>query len=180
MSSLSFRQAELADTRLLSQIGARSFREAYVQLWNPDDLQVYAAQAFSEAQIGRELADENAFFILAFSSDVPAGYAKLVWNHSPPVLPGIRAIQIGRFYLLSDYTGKGLGSQLMEQCLSLAKRAGFEMIWLAVWELNRKAIAFYKRHGFEVGGTYPFRWGDQVDEDLLMKRKVDQEHAAGL
>ena len=43
-------------------------------------------------------------------------------------------------------------------------------IWLGVWEENNKAIAFYKRHGFEVFGSHPFKLGGDLQRDLLMKR----------
>ncbi len=169
---LSFRQANAEDEALLASLGARSFCQAYEKIWPPDDLQAYTDRAFSPAQIRAELADPNATFLLAFAGDQAVGYAKLVRNHKPSSLTGSNAIQIGRFYLLQGFTGRGLGNQLMDQCLSVAQNEGFETVWLAVWELNPKAIAFYQRHDFQVCGTYPFTWGDQEDADLLMKRQL--------
>ncbi|WP_245530547.1 GNAT family N-acetyltransferase [Pseudothermotoga thermarum] len=51
-----------------------------------------------------------------------------------------------------QYWGMGVGSALMEECLKLAKQRGFKKIQLEVVEGNERAIALYKKFGFEVEG----------------------------
>ena len=47
-----------------------------------------------------------------------------------------------------------------------------DVLWLAVWERNERAIGFYRRFGFETCGALEFRLGHDVQSDLLMARPV--------
>ena len=60
----------------------------------------------------------------------------------------------------------------MQQCLEVAAEKGKELIWLGVWEHNRRAIDFYTKFGFEKFGTPDFVLGDDVQTDWLMKKKI--------
>lgn len=51
------------------------------------------------------------------------------------------------------FWGKGIGSSLMEECLKLAKQRGFKKIQLEVMSNNDRAMALYKKFGFEVEGV---------------------------
>jgi hypothetical protein len=44
-----------------------------------------------------------------------------------------------------------------------------DSLWLGVWEKNEGAIRFYERNGFSVTGSHPFRMGDEIQTDLIMK-----------
>lgn len=46
----------------------------------------------------------------------------------------------------------GLGSMLMQQMLNLARESGARMAVLETQTCNERAIAFYRRHGFEIIG----------------------------
>ncbi len=63
----------------------------------------------------------------------------------------------------------------MERALADAARAGCDRLWLGVWEHNPKAMAFYKKFGFEVVGTQAFMLGNERQRDLVMSvgRRVD-------
>lgn len=54
--------------------------------------------------------------------------------------------------LLSQFRGRGLGSQLVSSVLDHAKRFGLEKIELNVFTSNVAAIALYKKFGFETEG----------------------------
>jgi len=45
-------------------------------------------------------------------------------------------------------------------------------VWLGVWEKNINAIAFYKRLGFYEDGRHPFKMGDELQTDFIMKKLV--------
>jgi ribosomal protein S18 acetylase RimI-like enzyme len=42
------------------------------------------------------------------------------------------------------------------------------VLWLGVWEKNPNAIGFYERLGFKKVGTHAFRFGSEMQTDLLM------------
>ena len=53
-----------------------------------------------------------------------------------------------------SHWGRGIGSGLLERVISFAKSAGAEVIELQVRTDNQRAIALYRKFGFEKFGTY--------------------------
>ena len=47
-----------------------------------------------------------------------------------------------------------------------------DIVWLAVWERNHRAIAFYRKWGFVEVGNQSFLLGDDLQNDLVMQRIV--------
>lgn len=47
------------------------------------------------------------------------------------------------------------------------------MLWLAVWEKNPRAIAFYEKNGFRAVGDQPFQVGSDTQRDIVMVRDID-------
>ena len=45
-------------------------------------------------------------------------------------------------------------------------------MWLGVWELNYKALKFYKKKKLEVFDSHNFQLGDEKQTDILMKLKI--------
>lgn len=69
-----------------------------------------------------------------------------------------------------DYWGKGIGTGIMKVLIDFAKKSGAEVLELQVRSDNERAIALYKKFGFEKIGTYKkyFRIGsDEIDADFM-------------
>ena len=56
--------------------------------------------------------------------------------------------EIVTIYLLPDYMGRGIGSQLMRACIEELEFLGYSEILLWVLEDNIRARLFYESHGF--------------------------------
>ncbi|OBA07684.1 GNAT family acetyltransferase [Paenibacillus polymyxa] len=52
-----------------------------------------------------------------------------------------------------DYWGYGIGTNLLKESMSWADSNGIRKMTLQVLETNNKAIALYKKHGFEIEGV---------------------------
>lgn len=52
--------------------------------------------------------------------------------------------------------------------LELAKKGNHDLFWLGAWPENHRAVAFYKKIGFQVIGEHAFPVGDRVDIDHIM------------
>jgi ribosomal protein S18 acetylase RimI-like enzyme len=61
----------------------------------------------------------------------------------------------------------------MRAVVAAAARAGSDCIWLGVWERNLKAIAFYRKCGFQIVGDHPFVLGRELQRDLILLTQVD-------
>ncbi len=58
----------------------------------------------------------------------------------------------------------GLGSALMQQMLNLARESGARMAVLETQTCNEKAIALYRKHGFQVIGFDLFAYTNRDPE----------------
>lgn len=56
-----------------------------------------------------------------------------------------------------DYRGRGLGDRLFRHAIGHAKKKGISRITLLTDGDNRRAIRFYRRHGFTRSSMIPFR-----------------------
>ncbi|WLT29980.1 N-acetyltransferase [Geothrix sp. PMB-07] len=54
----------------------------------------------------------------------------------------------------------------------MATAWGADEIWLGVWENNHRALAFYRRWGFQEVGEHVFKIGEQVDRDLILAKPL--------
>ena len=84
---------------------------------------------------------------------------------------------IANIHVFDDaYRGLGIGSQLMAKMLGEAERAGARMAVLETQNSNVKAIAFYKKQGFELIGFDLYAYSDTDPEKhnirLLMGKKL--------
>ncbi len=56
--------------------------------------------------------------------------------------------------LLPEYQGKGIGGRLIKEVIESAK-AESKDVSLQVFKVNKRARAFYERHGFHMTGSTP-------------------------
>jgi diamine N-acetyltransferase len=172
-SPIDIRRATTEDSGLLAELGERTFRDTFGSANTPEDMARYLSGSFSPAIQAAELDDPSNAFVLAEVESEPVGYARLREGPVPLTVPGSRPLEIVRFYAVRPWIGRGVGSMLMQACLDLAGQKGHDTLWLDVWEQNPRAIAFYKKWGFEIVGNQPFRLGDDLQNDLLMARSIE-------
>jgi ribosomal protein S18 acetylase RimI-like enzyme len=60
----------------------------------------------------------------------------------------------------------------MTVCTERAIQAGYDVLWLGVWERNERAIRFYEKKGFVQVGSLPFVFGNELHTDLVMVRSI--------
>jgi ribosomal protein S18 acetylase RimI-like enzyme len=169
--SVSLKIADENDAKLLSELGAITFSEAFGEFYNQQDLKNYLQDAFDEGAIKKELLDGDYTFILAFDENKnPLGYAKLNWSELPKHISNSEAVHLQRIYVRGNMKGKKVGAHLMEKCIEVAKQKNRNIIWLGVWQENKIAIDFYKQWGFETFGYKQFMIGDSIDDDFMMKK----------
>ena len=74
-----------------------------------------------------------------------------------------------------EYWGTGVAQHVLEEAIAEAKRRGIRIIYLTVRADNKRAIAFYKRNGFEFSGVHRMlfcidgKYYDGEQYELLLK-----------
>ena len=56
--------------------------------------------------------------------------------------------------VMKEWWGRGIGSRLMEMMIDFSRKCGISVVSLEVRADNERAIALYKKFGFEVIGLY--------------------------
>ena len=168
------RRARVDDAALLAELGARTFSETFAADNRPEDMSAYLAAAFGRELQLNELADPQATFFIAEVDGVAAGYAKLHPGRTPASVKGERPVELVRLYVAQAWLGRGVGAALMRECLGEAGRAGYQTMWLGVWERNMRARAFYRKWNFRDVGKHIFQLGDDPQTDILMERSLSE------
>ena len=57
--------------------------------------------------------------------------------------------ELGKMYIEKPARGQGLGRQLLQDLLAVARRGGFQEVWLKTNSVLTEAIGLYERHGFQ-------------------------------
>src|SRR5512146_2384593 len=164
------RRARGEEGAALAALGARTFREAYGAFTPQADLDAFIAETYAP-DLQRAEAERTDGALLVAEREEPIGFALLgAAEPAPAGVPGEKPIQLERIYVVQAAWRTGAGSALLHACLGEAARLGHDAIWLAVWEENHRALAFYRRHRFERVGSHPFRLGSLVFEDPVLAR----------
>ena len=160
------RKATRADVVLLSALSTVTFYEAYFEQDDPHDLANYLNENFSIETIEDELV--HSTFFIAFRNGKAVGYAKLRDGDPHEAVKG-NAIELHRIYLIERVWGTGIGDLLLDRCIAEARSMDKDILWLGVWEENRRGISFYRKRGFERVGTMTFPYGDSVGINAVMQ-----------
>lgn len=166
------RRATPGDAASLAAFAALTFRDAFERDNTPEDMALYLATNYSPARQAAELVDGSIVTLVADAGDVLAGFAQLREGTAPECVTGPSPIELWRFYVARAWHGRGLAQGLMASSLEAAAKRGAGTIWLAVWERNERALAFYRKCGFEVVGDKEFILGTDRQTDRVMARSL--------
>ena len=185
---VSIRQGEPGDAAQLSALASRTFPEAC-----PPELPRAAIDAFIAAELGPDmfdamLADPTRHRILVAQIDAHlVGYTLTIVGKDaiPPELvrPGkveADAAYLSKCYVDAPWRGSGIADALVEAAASDAAHCGHASLALGTNRANKKAQAFYKRHGFRRRSTRTFDVGGVLNHDIVMVRDLTPTGGATL
>lgn len=160
------------DSETLLSFAKASFINTYAHLNTPENMAIYLENNFTIEKIKTELADTKNIFTGIFLNDTLVGYTKLRSNNYDNIEQNKSALELERIYVAKNLQGLKIGQKLIEQCLAYSQKNNYSELWLGVWEHNEKAIAFYKKMGFEIFSSHIFLLGTDEQNDLLMRIKI--------
>jgi diamine N-acetyltransferase len=169
-----YREANTEDSPQLAEFGGRVFLASYAHVMD-EELQSYARASFTTAQQRAELADPSITTFLALDREI-IGYAQLRIDSRPDcALTAAAPAELKRIYVDHGWHGRGVAQELLTLIHDVALQRGCDVLWLAVWEINARAISFYSKNGFRQIGRQGFPIGNEVQSDLVMARPLADE-----
>jgi len=94
------------------------------------------------------IVDNNLSQYYAIENGEVVGWCDII----PKSYEGLTHVGVMGMGILSEYRGRGLGSQLLGKAIDHARMNGLEKVELDVYESNIGAIALYEKFGFVLEG----------------------------
>ena len=168
-AEIKLRKCVNSDLDALIEIARNTFIETFAHLNDPIHFDPYVEKAFSETQVRKELENPASHYYFVYYNDHLAGYLKLNLAPAQSDINDPNSLEVERIYVSAAFHGKGLGKALFKLAHDMAHERQLKFIWLGVWEHNAKALRFYESYGFYRFAQHPFKLGDDLQTDWLMR-----------
>ena len=160
------------DVIALQYISHKTFTETFAVHNTVENMKQYLDQYFTVDNLTVEIENPNSQFYFAKQDNRVIGYLKLNFAHAQTELRDGSSIEIERIYVLKENHGSGVGIELLNFAIEIAKQNKAAYIWLGVWENNHRAIRFYKKNGFTTFDKHQFVLGSEEQTDLMMRLEI--------
>ncbi len=144
------------DSHLLSELAKRTFIESHGHSATALEIDAYISKAYDADALTTELRNQENKYIIIYKNNQPAGYSKIILNCPYENSKIENLAKMDRFYLLKDFYGQNLGSELFNFNINFIKENKQSGMWLYVWKENKRAVNFYLKQGFTIIGTHDF------------------------
>jgi ribosomal protein S18 acetylase RimI-like enzyme len=170
------RRAGPEDAAALALVGGATFLETYAEIVPGRDMIAHVADKHAPA-VYAAWADDPAMcaWIAETRTGAPAGYLVLIPATLPVEAPLADDLEVLRIYVLDRYHGTGLGHALIRIAIDEARDRKAPRLVIGLHGQNSKALAFYRRQGFEVIGRRSFTVGATVCDDLVVALNLREE-----
>ncbi len=170
------RGAGREDANALALVGTATFLETYAEIVPGRDMIVHTASKHAPSVYAAWADDPSVcLWIAETHTKAPAGYLVLIPATLPVEGPEPGDLEVLRIYVLDRYHGTGLGRALLGHAIEDAHARKALRLVIGLHAQNKKALAFYQRHGFEVIGRRNFIVGETVCEDLVVGLNLRKE-----
>ena len=166
------RVANKNDAEVIADISRETFYDSFASYNTEENMNKFMNRQFTKEKLMAEVDTPGNIFLMAYINNELAGYVRMTENDNPKELGNADAMEIVRIYSVQKKIGKGVGKALMQYCIDIAKQKEKKLIWLGVWEHNKRAIAFYTKWGFEKFSEHIFLLGDEQQTDWMMKKML--------
>ena len=168
------------DAEALSVFAAAVFPLGGPSGANPLDLAHYISTELTVECFRTLIENPNAILLVAEMENHICGYVLVLRSSPHPQIEGLESTELRKLYVDPDHHGRGVADELMRRALAGLGRECLPVMWVGVYSENPRAIAFYKKWGFRIVGTYEFLVGTDRQKDFLMRRDppiAEQERA---
>ena len=147
---MKIKKVGIEDLRELQKIGIESYIPHYSYLWKTGGLDWYLEGCFGDEFLKNEIADKNVEYYIISSEDKNIGILKFVLHKPLPNSDIENALYLEKIYFIPEWTGKGIGRELINFTFDRAKELNRDCVWLVAMDTSDKPVAAYERAGFTI------------------------------
>jgi diamine N-acetyltransferase len=164
------RECTIADASTLAIIAAATLLETFAGLVPGDALLAHCQKNhIPSAYVSYlEKTETRAWLAEVSPGAAPVGYAMLTAPDFPVGLAQDGDLELRRIYVFSRFHGGGTGRRLMDSAIASARHQKAKHLLLGVHPDNQRAIAFYRKNGFDQIGVRKFQVGTSIFEDPVL------------
>ncbi|MCP4346896.1 MAG: GNAT family N-acetyltransferase [Desulfobacterales bacterium] len=170
--NINIRPCSMTDLDDLQAIGYETCDETFRPMNSQETMDKYLQESFDKKKLSAELKNKDSMFFFLYAENELAGYLKVNDVSAQTDINDDESIEIERIYIRKAYKRKGFGKKLINHAIQLAKEMKKKYVWLGVWEKNADAISFYTKMEFYEAGRHLYRMGDELQNDLIMKKMI--------
>lgn len=158
----------------IGNMAAEIWPSAYRGIIPETQIEFMLRWMYSPSKLIEEMTRDQILYFWIISDDGRAGF--LATGPSPDE---VTRYQLHKFYLLPARQGKGVGGRAMELLIGRLAQIPARRLELRVNRHNARAIAFYRKHDFEVFAEDCREIGRGfVMDDFLMCRLISEKPKA--
>ena len=139
------RPTRATEIKILQNLNDEVFSDNYK--YDPD-----LNMDWAQSEKGREyfagiLNNSEAICLIAEEKGKPAGYLAA----APKILDYrlSKYLEIENIGVSPDFRSKGIGKMLIDECFKIAKKKGFQKVYVNSYYDNARAVSFYENCGFK-------------------------------
>ncbi|WP_027235064.1 GNAT family N-acetyltransferase [Leisingera caerulea] len=169
-ASITLRPAAAEDCASLAALSIEVWLTTYLREGISQAFADYVLRHYTPDRFAAALSSDGECLLVSQNGDGIDGYIRLAHNRPSPA-GGASRTEISTLYVRPCAQGTHIGASLLRAGLEAGASRGWEAPWLAANSENKRAIAFYLRHGFERAGLTWFQLQDgNYPNDVLQYR----------
>lgn len=166
-ATVDFKRASPGEWTVVQSIAYETWPVAYGHLLPAGQLDDMLEAIYCEEALRRQFEDGHVFW-LGYEAEQLMGFASIEKTRH---LAG--QLMIHKLYVRPSCQGRGVGRAFVRYLTAEAQRLNCQALRLKVFHLNRAAIQFYQRLGFEmIGEELTLMGGGYQIVDYVMMRKI--------
>ena len=161
-----YRECTLDDTSEIQKVLLNTWIASYADFIPISDINWYFNNYYSDLNFARLYDDPHTTSFVAEIKGNIIGYARMKVNHEQ------NRFYLESLYVLPEFQGKGIGTDLLKMVEQTAQQLSFNQIWLGVMEQNVPSLEWYKKLGFQFTEQSPFQMGVTTVNHFIGFREI--------
>lgn len=161
----------LSQSLLISVLMKTVYIEVYGEKGVTSELANFIQVRFSPEKIASIINENPDGFLIAYQDGNPIGAVEIHFD-STCRARNIPIPEIDKLYVLKRFNGQGVGQALMKKAEQVVLEKEYTELHLEVYVENHRAVAFYKKMGYEVIGEVDFPMQENTYLNLVMTKQL--------